>query len=158
MRQAKAQKGEEPSSGSGYRWETETRNPVRWGDDEAEDIDKGRQAFEGMSPSECGQEFYRMLLSLKGSKLSAKEASLLAFWACGAGAEGEARALAYPPNRGTGHYSEHWDKALGGRPTDDVYHHVTSPVFHRYDATIDQLELPTIPAVLFQFIRAVDHN
>ena len=86
-----------------------------------------------------------MLLSLKGSKLSAKEASLLAFWACGAGAEGEARALAYPPNRGTGHYSEHWDKALGGRPTDDVYHHVTSPVFHRYDATIDQLELPTIP-------------
>ena len=55
MRQAKAQKREEPSSGSGYRKETETRNPVRWGDDEAEDIDTGRQAFEGMSPSECGQ-------------------------------------------------------------------------------------------------------
>ena len=130
----------EASSGSGYRWETH-----RWDTDEPDEIDTGRQVFEGLSRAECGFEFYRMLLSLKGSKLTAKEASLLAFWGCGAGAEGEAKALAVPPGKQTGQYSRHWDSVLGGRPQDDVYHHVSSPVFHRFDTTIESLEVPTIP-------------
>ena len=80
-RKAKSLKTE-ASSGSGYRWEA-----PRW-DTEPDEIDTGRQVFEGLSRAECGFEFYRMLLSLKGSKLTAKEASLFAFWGCGAGAVG----------------------------------------------------------------------
>ena len=87
-RRAKAPRSE-ASSGSEYRWETEA--PTRWDADGPDELDTRRQDFEGLSRAECGFEFYRMLLSLKGSKLSAKETSLLAFWACGAGAEGDAK-------------------------------------------------------------------
>ena len=50
-----------------------------------------------------------------------------------------------PPNRQSGKYSSHWDEAIGGRPTDDVFRDVTVPTFHRFDATLCEVELPTIP-------------
>ena len=59
---AKAPRSDE----SPARWETRVRLPW-WDDDEPEQFD----TVEGLCRAECGLEFHRMLLSLKGSKASA---------------------------------------------------------------------------------------
>ena len=106
-------------------------------EDEPDDVEYG--------PDECGRQFCHMLMHLKGTKLSAKEASLLAYWAAGAGAVGFARTLGYPPNRQSGSYSYHWDRVTTGRVAEEVFHDVRIPIFHKYDATIVEESVATVP-------------
>ena len=94
----------------------------------------------------CGRQLYHMLDALKGSALSAKQASLMAHWASGAGAQGVEK-LAYPPGRQSGQYSAHWDQATaGGTPTDDVFYDIEAPTQQRYDATTCRAFIPVVPA------------
>ena len=98
-----------------------------------------------LSQEECGKELAEFLMFLKGSgTLSAKQASLLAYWSDRAGACGVGH-LAYPPNRQTGKYSQHWDAALQTQPTHDLFYMVSAPVWRRADGTIDSASIPCIP-------------
>ena len=94
----------------------------------------------------CGRQLYQMLDALKGSALSAKQASLLAHWATGAGAQG-VEDLACRPGQQTGKSSRHWDLATArGKPTDDVFYEIEVPIQTRYDATTSEVLTPIVPA------------
>ena len=67
----------------------------------------------------AAREFMECLVSLRlTGRLSSKEVCGLAFWASKSGATGDCHKLAkHPFFKSTGHYQEHFDKAMGFRQT-----------------------------------------
>eukprot|EP00969_Alexandrium_andersonii_P008837 386576-Alexandrium_andersonii.AAC.1 len=67
--------------------------------------------------------------------LSAKQACLIAFWATKAGAAGAVAHLSFRPNAPSGHYSRHWDSAVGTKIENLDWYHLPVPLNNRCDAT-----------------------
>ena len=124
-------------STSAHSWEAPEREWEIGGDienswmDSADDPTDGSADYWNVSPTEAGAKLYEFLLDLKRQHtLSAKQASVLAFWATRAGACGDAATIALPPTCQSGKFSSKIDKATG-HPTDENYHYVDVPRHRR---------------------------
>lgn len=93
----------------------------------------------------AAEEFLTYLVLLKVSgKLSAKQACILAFWACKAGAKG-AKKLAVRPDAPSGRFSYEFDNAMGSFPKDLPSYSVDLAKRRRHDNSRSWEPLPFIP-------------
>ena len=88
-----------------------------------------------------------MLVRLKGKgTLSARQACVLAFWACRAGAKGPAEQLALPPNRQSGKYSAKYDRVVHADMYGPLDYNLELPAYNKYDSTRETTYVPVQPA------------
>ena len=87
---------------------------------------------------EFGDNLFSYLCQLKHEKiLCASHATIIAYWASGAGAKSEILALLAfrPDDPSTGHYSRHFDIAVGAKMDRESFYHLQSPMENRLDAS-----------------------
>ena len=90
---------------------------------------------EEISEESAGAHLFELLLDMKfRSKLSAKDACILAYWATMGGCKGIVKKLAKPPgDPSPGHYSSHLDRAAGLAKKDHRICHFDAPCFSRVE-------------------------
>lgn len=109
------------------------------------DVDSDGEAWEP-SAEACGQEFFDMVVALKQKgALSAKQACCLAYFAAGAGCPGPISKLAVRPDRPTGHFSRHFDRALACDSGQANLYHFEVPGHNRAEAARASIEVAAIP-------------
>ena len=112
-------------------WSSAWQAGVREGrpTEEEDDLD-----YTNASPATAGEQLFVMLKTLKiQGILSARQACILAFWAKMAGAGGACVELALKPDYSSGDYSRHFDKIVGGGPTDRDWYNITLSRKYRFD-------------------------
>ena len=115
-------------------------------DDLADEVD-----LSGLTQDECADVFGDYIVQLKSDNvLSAKQASILAYWAHRAGVGGIVAKLAFEPSEGkpTGHYSRHWDSATASRAEDEHYLTIDVPLSRRADCSRTLAKIPVSPPFL----------
>ena len=111
------------------------------GSDE-DDID-----YDQVAQAEAGEEFYNMLIHLKGKgTLSAKQTCVLAFWASRAGAQGQAGSLALAPDKQSGKYSSKYDSVVHAGSDNDDFYSLELPTHNKFDSTRETMRVPVMPA------------
>lgn len=111
-----------------------------WGHDEGE-VD-----YWGATREEAERCLFEFLVDLKQRQkpMSAKDACILAFWMHKAGAGGQIEELCVPPDRQSGAYSKKFDTCVG-RPKDENFVYVSTPVQRRSSAGREVVPLPMRP-------------
>ena len=102
--------------------------------------------YDNLTAEEAGVEFADMLIHLKRTNaLSAKQACVLAWWAAKAGACGLAQSLGYRPEAQSGHYSRHFDKVVGCKPSNKHFYNLDVVQYSRYSSGRVVEQMPVVP-------------
>ena len=147
-----APKKKRPASREWEQHEYDWERPVSWdvagptdacGSD-VEDLDANPETWSTEQVAQVAADF---IIGLKTEGiLSATQACVLCYWASLSKGEGLIRELALKPgNPTTGRYSEHWDKVLGSRPSEETVFLIDTPLQQRADAVTCPYPMPTLP-------------
>ena len=98
-------------------------------------------------PQAAGEALSNLIIDLKtNGTISAKTACILAWHAHFAGATGFVDTLKFRPNcKATGHYSRHWDYALGTAVSNKPFYNLETPVYERANASRTVQTIPVYP-------------
>jgi hypothetical protein len=109
---------------------------------EWEDADDGE-----LTKQQARQELADLIVDLKTSgNISAKTGCLLSWWAHHAGATGFVESLMFrPDSETTGHYSRHWDHALGTRTSGENWYELEVPMYRRASASRVAVDMSCLP-------------
>jgi hypothetical protein len=125
---------------SRHSWEEEPTHAWEAGRSSDSDSEEGYPVGEA-----AAEVLLELLLDLHyAARLSAKDLSLICFWADRAGAGPIIGKLGHHPDPATGHYQRHVDSALGCSTSIAGWHTVSVPSHSKHDAARTVVDIPVL--------------